>query len=459
LPGADQQAAAYTAAEAAALAAAGTPLAAADRYAEAVELARRIRLAPADWLPWALAGVTALTLGGRIDQATAQGRELAAVARRAGEPVLFGQAALLATGPWVPMGAASRRAQLLLGEALEWVPADQTALRVRLMEGYLRAGKVGDPTMLARLGDMEPETLRHAADPDPTVALDALRALHSLTWPRQQPSQRRLELSQRMAVVAARAGSAEAELEALRTIVTAHIELADRLGAAAAAQDYQRRAEASGSVLHRWVAITLSELLAGLSGPTAAAARHAERARALQAGVDPETVALTGHERLLSDAVRDDRLVDLAPAFEALDDEISEVDPLYQLVAAGIAAELGRPPSLDYLEQLWNSVRGTFRAGVAAGLIVGALGGAQPAPEFADELAAELAVYSGGWLPIGGSAGIGPADAHLARLLRRRGADEASARHARLATSVAHRFAPAWVRFTQKEHPHAEDRS
>ena len=43
--------------------------------------------------------------------------------------------------------------------------------------------------------------------PDDT-ALDALRAVHSLTWTRQQPARRRLELAQRMAVTSARAGSA-----------------------------------------------------------------------------------------------------------------------------------------------------------------------------------------------------------------------------------------------------------
>ena len=36
-------------------------------------------------------------------------------------------------------------------------------------------------------------------------------------------------------------------------------------------------------------------------------------------------------------------------------------------------------------------------------------------------------------------------------LLALQGDAEASARHRDLATSLAHRFAPAWVRFTQKE--------
>ena len=447
------RAADYTAAEAAGLLAAGAPLAAADRYAEAVELAQRARLAPADWLPWALDGTTALTLGGRIERAMVRAGELAAVARRAGEPALFAQAALAAASPWVPLGADARRAQLLIGEALEGLPADETALRVRLVEGYLRAGMAGDATMLAGPGEVEPEMLERASDPDPVIALNALMALHSLTWARHQPPRRRLELAQRMAVAAARAGSAEDELEALRLVVVAHVELADRLGAAAAARDYLMRAETAGSVLHRWSAALQAEMLAELTGRRGVAERHAERARTLQAGVDPETAAVAVHERMLSDAVRDDRIADLAPALDALDDELSGYDPLYQIGGAAIATAVGRPVPPDYLEHLWDGVRGSYRAGAAAGLIVRALGASEPTERLADELITELTAHGGGWLPIGSSAGIGPADAYLARLLWMCGRREESARHARLATSVAHRFAPTWVRFTQKETP------
>ncbi len=451
------EAADYTAAEAAGLLASGAPLAAAERYAEAVNRARRVRLAPAHWLPWALKATTALTLGGRIEQASARAGELAAVARRAGEPTLFAQAALAAAGPWgAPMGAEARRAQLLLGEALEWLPADRTALRVRLIESYLRVGMTGDATMLAALGEVEPEITERVTDPDPAVALDALRALHSLTWPRQQPPRRRLELAQRMAVAGARVDSAEAELDALRLVAAAHIALADRFGASAAVHDYAARAETIGSVLHRWTAALQAELLAALAGRQANAERHATQARALEAGVDRDTVLVSSHERLLSDAVRDGRVADLAPALDELDDDMSGFDPLYQIAAARIATATGRPVSLDHLEQLWDGVRGTFRAAAGAGLIVGALGRSVPAGSFADELAGELALHSGCWLTIGGSAGIGPADAHLARLLALRGRLDESARHARLATSVAHKFAPTWVRFTQKETPHAQ---
>ncbi|MFT3833118.1 MAG: AfsR/SARP family transcriptional regulator [Micropruina sp.] len=453
------EAAGYTAAEAAGLLAAGTPLAAAERYAEAVDLAQRARIAPGDWLRWALDGATALTLGGRIDQAMARAAELAPIARRTGDPALFAQAALASAGPWVPLGAEARRAQLLIGEALDWLPPADSALRVRLVEAYLRAGHAGDATMLAGLAGVEPELRQRASDTDPGVALDALRALRSLTWTLRQPAQRRLELAQRMALVGPRTTGSDAELEALHLIVLAHLELADRIGAGTAAQDYVRRAEASGSVLHRWVAARLAGLLAGLAGRAGAADRHAERARELRAGVDPETVAVAEHEGMLSDAVREDRLADLAPALDALDDDVSGFDPLYQVAGAAIGAAVGRPVAPDYLEQLWEVVRGSFRAGAAAGLIVAALGRTRPPARLADELAAELAAHSGGWLPIGASAGVGPADSHLARLLALCGRPDHSARHAALATSVAHRFAPTWVRFTQKETPHAvEDR-
>lgn len=63
--------------------------------------------------------------------------------------------------PW-SLGADARRAQLLIGEALDWLPAHETALRVRLVEGYLRAGIAGDATMLAGLGEVEPEMLERA---------------------------------------------------------------------------------------------------------------------------------------------------------------------------------------------------------------------------------------------------------------------------------------------------------
>ena len=448
---APMQAAEYTAAEAAGLMATGAPLAAAERYDEAVRLAQQVRLAPSTWLPWALDGTAALTLGGRIEQAAARAAELASVARRAGGPVLFARAALAAGSPWAPMGADARRAQLLIGEALEWLPPEHTALRVRLIEGYLRVGMTGDATMLAHLGEVEPEILERTTDPDPAVALDALRALHSLTWPRQQPPRRRLELAQRMAVAGARVGTAEAELDALRLVATAHIELADQFGASAAVEDYSGRADAAGSVLHRWMAALHAELLAASAGRRASAVRHAERALALQAGVDTETVLVVTHERMLSDAVRDGRVADLASALAELDDDLSGFDPLYQIAAAAIAAAVGKPQSLDQLEQLWVGVRGTFRAAAGAGLIVRTLGDLAPPAQLADELTAELAAHGGCWLVTGTSVGIGPADSYLARLLRLRGRPDEAARHARMAAALAHRFAPTWIPFTKKE--------
>ena len=451
LPDAVEQAAGYTAAEAAGLLAAGVPLAAADRYAEAVALAQRARLAPRSWLPWALEGVTALTLGGRIERAMARAGELAAEARRAAEPILFAEAALASASPWTPLGADARRAQLLLSEALDQVPADAGALRVRLVEGYLRAGRAGDPTLLARLGDVLPHLSEQAAGPDPVAGMNAIRALHSLAWSNRQRPERRLELAQQLVVAAARTGSVEAELDALRLVVTAHMELADRLGAAAAAQHYGQRAEQAGSVLHQWWAALRAEALASCGGRLPVAARHAARAAALQAGVDPETVRLATDERRLSDAIRDGQLAELATALEALEDDVSSFDPLYQIAGAAISTAVGVEPSEDYLRSLWETVRGTFRAAPGAALVVLALGGSTPSDALADDLGAELAALSGCWIPVGGSAGVGPADAYLARLCRRRGEVGAAAHHREVATSVAHRFAPAWARFTEME--------
>lgn len=437
--------------QAARLVADGDLLTGAEGYARAVELARRAELPPSSWLPWELEAVNALSLGGRIEQAMERAGEVAVAARRAGEPVLFAQAALAVASPWVPLGADARRAQLLIGEALDWLPLEHGAWRVRLIEGYLRAGKAGDLSMLARLGDVEPELRRQASAADPAVALDALRALHSLTWPGGQSPRRRLELAQEIALKAARVDSAEAELDALRLIVAGHIELADRLAAAASAADYARRAESAGSGLHQWFAARWLELLATLGGQSALAARHAGRAAALADGVDAETVLVADHERMLSDALRDGALVELAGDMAALDDDMTAVDPLYQIAGAAIGAAAGVPVPHDQLAQLWQSVRGTFRAGAGAALLVAACGDHAPAQPLAGELADQLAVLSGCWLPVGGSAGVGPADAHLARLLALQGDAEASARHRDLATSLAHRFAPAWVRFTQKE--------
>ena len=130
---------------------------------------------------------------------------------------------------------------------------------------------------------------------------------------------------------------------------------------------------------------------------------------------------------------------------------MSNADPLYQIAGAAIAAAVGSPLPQDYLAQLWQSVRGTFRAGAGAALLVSALGDAPISAAFGDELAGQLEVLSGCWIPVGGSAGVGPADAHLATLLKLRGDAGGSARHRGVATSVAHRFAPGWVRFTEKE--------
>lgn len=450
-PAALRKAAEQGARRAALLVGDGDLLAGSEAYERAVELARRAELAPAVWLPWELEQVTALSLGGRIEQAMVRAGEVAVEARRAGEPALFAHAALAVASPWVPLGADARRAQLLISEALDWLPREEGALRVRLIEGHLRAGKAGDPTMLARLGDVEPELIEQADGPDPAVALDALRALHSLTWSRRQPPRVRLEFAQRIAIMAARVDRPEAELEALRLVVNAHLELADRLAAAAAAQHYGQRAEAAGSVLHQWWAAGRSELIASLGGRTAVAARHAARVEALQPGVDPETVLVAQHERQLSDALRDGALAELAAAMDGLEDDMSNADPLYQIAGAAIAAAAGAPLPQDYLAQLWQGVRGTFRAGAGAALLVRAFGDGVTPDELGDELAAQLEVLSGCWIPVGGSAGVGPADAHLARLLGLRGDGDGSARHQRIATSVAHRFAPGWVRFTEKE--------
>lgn len=444
-------AAEYTAAEAAGLVAAGSPLAAADRYSEAVTLAQGARLAPTRWLPWALEGAAALTLGGRIEQAMSRAADLASESRRAGATTLFAEAALASASPWTPLGADARRAQLLLSEALDQVPVDAGALRVRLVEGYLRAGRVGDPTMLARLGDVMPHLIEQSEGEDPVAAMNAIRALHSLAWSNREPPGRRLDFAQRLVVAAARAGSVEAELDAMRLVVTAHMELADRVGAAAAAQHYAQRAEQAGSVLHQWWAALRAEALASGGGRAAVAARHAARAAALQAGVDPETVQVATDERRLSEAIRDGQLAGLAAALDGLDDDISSFDPLYLIAGAAILTAVGAEQPEDYLRSLWETVRGTFRAGAGAGLIVLALGDATPSEPLADDLRAELVALSGCWIPIGGSAGVGPADAYLARLCRRRGEVGAAAHHREVATSVAHRFAPAWVRFTEME--------
>jgi DNA-binding SARP family transcriptional activator len=450
-PAALAGAAADAAARAAVLLDDGDPLAAAEGYARAVELARRAELPASTWLPWELRAVDALSLGGHIEQAMVRAGEVAVAARRAGDPVLFAQAALATASPWVPLGADARRAQLLIGEALDWLPREQAAWRVRLIEGYLRAGKAGDKTMLARLGDVEPELHQEAEGPDPAVAVDALRALHALTWPTGRHPTVRLELGQRIAVKAARAGGVEAELDALQKVVVSHVELADRVGASAAVQTYGRRAEAVGSVLHQWWAAGRSELLASLGGRTALAARYAARAAELEGGVDPETVLVAQHERQLSDAVRDGALADLAEAIDELDDDLSTADVLYQIAGAAIAAAAGAPLPMSYLHQLWLGVRGTFRAAAGAALLVTACADEAPSEPLSRELTDQLMVLSGCWVPVGGSVGLGPADAHLARLLGLLGDVEASARHRELATSVAHRFAPAWVQFTKKE--------
>lgn len=449
--GASPRAAEWTAREASALHDEGTPLAAAERYGLAVELGRAAGVPAARWLAWELRQVTALSLGGRIEQAMVRADSVAVAARRAGEPELFAEAAIATASPWVPLGADARRSQLLIGEALDRTPAGSGALRIRLVEAYLRAGKAGDPTLLGRVGQVEPELLAEADGPDPATALDALRALHSLTWPRHEPAQRRLELGQRMMVAATRVGNVEAGLDATSLVVGAHIEAADRLGATAAAQYYGQQAEAAGSALHQWFAALRSELLAGLAQRPAVARRHAERAEALQAGVDPETVRVAAHERMLSDAVRDGTVAALAAALDGLEDDMSGTDPLYQLAATVIGAAVDRPAELDYLAHLVGIVRGTFRGVAGAGLAVLALAGRDPGARFGDELAQELVVHSRGWVPIGASAGIGPTDAHLSRLYRLRGDVAAASRHAALATSVAHRFAPAWVRFTREE--------
>lgn len=167
--------------------------------------------------------------------------------------------------------------------------------------------------------------------------------------------------------------------------------------------------------------------------------------------MDTETVLVVTHERMLSDAVRDGRVADLASALAELDDDLSGFDPLYQIAAAAIAAAVGKPQSLDQLEQLWVGVRGTFRAAAGAGLIVRTLGDLAPPAQLADELTAELAAHGGCWLVTGTSVGIGPADSYLARLLRLRGRPDEAARHARMAAALAHRFAPTWIPFTKKE--------
>lgn len=77
----------------------------------------------------------ALSLGGRIEQAMTRAGEVAVAARRASEPTLFAEAALAVASPWVPLGADARQAQLMINEALDWLPRDQAALRVRLIEG------------------------------------------------------------------------------------------------------------------------------------------------------------------------------------------------------------------------------------------------------------------------------------------------------------------------------------
>lgn len=170
--------------------------------------------------------------------------------------------------------------------------------------------------------------------------------------------------------------------------------------------------------------------------------------------VDPHLITLVERERLLCNAIRDDRLAGLASMLSVLDEPetaTSRSDPLIDLAGLAIAAAAGATVPADYVVQCWQAMRGGSRSVAAAALAALTLPCAVGTPDAAvvTDLIDDLLPTTGGMVVITGAAFLGPSDSHLGALFDMLGDTKRAEWHHDKASSLTARFAPSWSQFVR----------
>jgi tetratricopeptide (TPR) repeat protein len=210
---------------------------------------------------------------GRRDLARDAFARAAEIARERGDRRLLARAALGFGGLAVVIAAANPVVVELLEEALETLPPDEHGTRARALARLAVELYYADHTRAWRLSAEAVEEARATGDASTLAA--ALNARRVVGWTPSQADER-LSVATEMASLADTAGDREAALQGHNWRVVDLLELGRVDEAAAAVDDYERRARALALPHYGWYVPMWRACLALLSGrwEEAAALRH-----------------------------------------------------------------------------------------------------------------------------------------------------------------------------------------
>jgi DNA-binding SARP family transcriptional activator len=437
----------FTAQEAATLAERGDGLNACAHFLYAAELAQRHTAGLAMALGWELDACAADVMLGRITAAQTRAASIASRARAGELPQLFVRAAIMATGPWRPIGKEQSIAAALTEEALGIDTAVVDGIdRVALLEACIRAHTgLDEGAFVESLGAIRAELTAAAAAGTPRARAIALRGLHSLAWRDRGTARSRGELSAQLVVWSALGDWNDLHLEALRLRTTDALEEGRPDVLARALDDYCSAAQASGSPLHLWWSATLKRTQAALSQDDDEAARAQVRAAAQAASVDPDLLAVAGLEQAFAAGLASGDLAALPGLLSGSDVHDVMSDPVVAcgllLVRAVLAGDVTEPE----VESAWSRTVGTSRevaAAAFAALTLRHLPASADRDGVARRALSSLLPRSGGLVTVNGAAHFGPIDTYIGSLCAMLGEQaQADLHHAaanRLLQSFAH---------------------
>ena len=430
----------------------GAARSAADQLEEALSMADP----DTEWVDecrWRLALSDAHLAAGGLDGARAAAAEAATWAERHGDAAGFAAAAARLAGPMVPTGSDRDRAELVLTEALEWLPATALDERVEVAEALIRALSTVTGERVTRWRrDLEPVLASSSEARDsPIRQTRALLGLRTLAVTDPGSADRRHRLATEALAVARRTGTVSLVLTCHRALVADRCEVASSsIDADAAA--YRALADEVGADFHRWLARRVEAALARARGDGDRVEAIVAASAPLQDGIEPDLARRLDFEAVFVDHLLTHRLAALAPLMRRLEAPEPEVAPLLALAGAAVAAAAGTPQNPKSLADLLGRVpEGPLSAGAAA---LAALA-VRPGHGGADVVAmieARLRPRTGQMVVLdSGAFMLGPVDRHLAHCRAVAGDTAAVSYHAERADSLAAAFAPAWVGWTLQE--------
>ena len=287
-----------------------------------------------------------LSLGASEDragmEAEARGTFLAAVdaARRLGDPLLLGRAALGVAGQWSMLGRVDDERLRLLDEALAAMPREDSSLRARLLARLaLELYYAGDPARRLELSEHAVASARRIGDPRTLAA--CLDARHYALW-RPENVDERLAVAAELRRVAEQTGDPELELEGAGWTVVDLLELGDVQGADIQIAAASKLAEALHRPIWLWWTSLFRCVRAQIAGEFAEAERLAADTLAIGRHGQAENATHYYAQAMFNIRREQGRLDEVEGAVRGFI-ELYPALPAWRAALALLLVELGRP--------------------------------------------------------------------------------------------------------------------